>query len=666
MTVEEMIINMAGATVVTDEEWDAIKRNSAFMLPDSPAEHGMRAGTVKQLFWRAIVGKSKSDACTSVRDVIARLISELNHNTEAAQALFEKLLERIEQGDAALREADTALGERIDGEATARTEADTALGERIDGEATARTEADRALGERIYAEQKAREEADTALEGEISALRPCVETLMDLLENDKKVTVDTIREVLAAFENAPNGTNIANEFTALREKDAVLEGEISALREKDAVLEGEISALREKDDELDSAISALQGSVLQCGDEVGRTAEEIAVLAARADIGEKKLANLEARISPEEFIVRSGAYYTADVPAAALPYASVDRIGTVMTSENLFVTLDAITDTGDKYEDGFEDGSYRVKVSHDANDPTVMTLEFGYVQTVSCSVTLGKILLPAGTYTVSGAPGGNEDEGYIKLKLIGTATFVDAGNSVTFSIGADEELTAVLAFENYDCVSGSRRDIRIMLVEGSERASHVMRGYYNQLVKIAEVVSTDREGAVLDTLPIPVEVQALFRMAGDEVDLENRLFKSYLVSLTLPNIGWSKSTSYIQNNFNTSKLPKFDTDRKKEAVLEGYTYDDQLSEDRTWYVVSSNGFRLRDARFATAEAFVAHLEENPLTITYVSQTAYETDISELVSADNFIRVAGGGKLTFVNGGALAVPVIVTYQQEVTE
>ena len=59
-----------------------------------------------------------------------------------------------------------------------------------------------------------------------------------------------------------------------------------------------------------------------------------------------------------------------------------------------------------------------------------------------------------------------------------------------------------------------------------------------------------------------------------------------------------------------------------------------------------------------------YLASNPLYAFYPSATPEVTDISDLITSDNFIEVDGGGTLTFENEYGYDVPSEVEYQVEV--
>ena len=75
---------------------------------------------------------------------------------------------------------------------------------------------------------------------------------------------------------------------------------------------------------------------------------------------------------------------------------------------------------------------------------------------------------------------------------------------------------------------------------------------------------------------------------------------------------------------------------------------------------------VKDSRFTTAEEFKAFLVEqstkgNPLEIAYELAEPVITDISDLLSDDNLIRVEGAGTVTMVNEHRYDVPSEITYQ-----
>ena len=684
------IEGIGGVSTVSAEEQDAIKRNTAYALPDSPVAYGMRAATVKPAFWRGIVGESNSAIA-----FLNRLATETNGNFEVVRAvlltlvgLCESMNQRGDEQGKMLDEQGKTLGGRLDAEEGERKAADTALGGRLDAEKKARESLDgrvvllEQIGDVVADERRGYMTAEQA--GQLA-------NLVAMWEEDHDTMINTVAEVLAAFENAPEGTNVASVLAELR---GLISTEQKARESADTELGERISAENEARGNAEVALGELIGSEKTAresadaalggsldAEEVERKAADTA-LGGRLDAeqaarrqaevrishGEKRLENLEARLDPEDFVTDDTTTYQKTVPATALPYASVSKIGTAYTPENLFVTLNAITDISEKvYGDDF--GS--IRISHDENDPSIMYVN-KTLDLCDCTITLGSIRLPTGTYTMSGALGGNDDDGYVSLRLDGVENFEDMGSGVTFdwTHGADEELTLSLKFDIRSVEYRFAEPIKIMLVAGSGRCPHIPKGTYNQYVKVTKVVSEDSSGDVIDTFDIPEDVQAMFNCDGDEVDFDARVLKSYMFTAVLPTSGWTKSTAYFSLKLKTAGFPNHNTNKAEQSTLSGgYKYEKNSSEDMTWWLVNSMSthyLRVKDSRFATLDEFTAYLESNPLTVVYVASKQVEMDISALLPLDNLIRVGGGGTLTFVNECGMPAPSTITYQQEVSE
>ncbi|MBQ3063988.1 MAG: hypothetical protein IJC99_04220 [Clostridia bacterium] len=688
--LKEKIADIVGVEPVSADEQAGIRRNTAYALPDSPVSHGMRASQVRPAFWRGIVGEKDGDGYNVVF-FLNRLAAALNTDLETLRAVLTAIVERCETDYGML--ADFVAAE--EGE---RKAADTALGGRLDAEQRARE----SLDERVALLEKIGDVVVDGASGYMTGEQAWqLAQLVAMWEEDPDTMINTVAEVLAAFESAPEGVNVVNALaskvaraTAPSECENSV-GQLYAVDLElsdvmvDACVAAEPNSVLFRDDEgrakmadpvddldivnkktMENADRALGGRL--DAEQAARRQAEV-----RISHGEKRLENLEARLDPEDFVTDDTTTYQKTVPATALPYASVSKIGTAFTPENLFVTFNAITDTESKYEDSFYDGFHEdtgsyASVSHDAADPTIMRISCPH--TNNCRITLGKIRLPAGTYTMSGAPGGNEEEGYVSIRLAGVETFEDKGTGVTFdwAHGVEEELALSVEIDISSGSYWSGRDevCKIMLVAGSEQAPHVPKGTYNQYVKVTKVVSKDSSGSVIDTFEIPESVQSMFTCDGDEVDFDARVLRSYVVTAVLPTSGWTKSTSYFSLKLKTAGLPNHNTNKAEQSTLTGgYEYEKNSSRDMTWWLVNSlstHYLRVKDSRFATLDEFTAYLESNPLTVVYMASKQQEMDISALLPLDNLIRVGGGGTLTFVNECGMPIPSTITYQQEVSE
>ena len=84
---------------ISEEEKGALRRQTAAVLPDSPAAAGMPASAVKPAFWRGFVGDKYSLVA-----FFNRMAREMNVTIDEIEELFVAVVERIEGNEAALDE----------------------------------------------------------------------------------------------------------------------------------------------------------------------------------------------------------------------------------------------------------------------------------------------------------------------------------------------------------------------------------------------------------------------------------------------------------------------------------------------------------------------------------------------------------------------------------
>lgn len=98
---------------ISAEERAAIKRQTAWALPNSPAGRGMTAADVKPYFYEGLVGDKGSLA-----DYVNRLAVEVNRNLTTIRALLQQAGEHTEDKNAHKDVLDERLGdieEALDG-----------------------------------------------------------------------------------------------------------------------------------------------------------------------------------------------------------------------------------------------------------------------------------------------------------------------------------------------------------------------------------------------------------------------------------------------------------------------------------------------------------------------------------------------------------------------
>ena len=249
LTAEELqgkIGSIERVPPVSAEEQGAVRRNTAFALPNSPVSHGLRAEDVKKFFWRGLVGESEADADNAVY-FLNRLAEKMNVDIDVLREVLAQIVTTVfeEKGKLATLTSDVKeLGSDALSEIQTRAAEDAALGKRIDNEEAARKAADAALDGRTGALEKI---GDASCENR-GYMTPAqvqeLATLAALLQSDDaNTTIDTIAEVLKAFENVPEGTNVANMFVELR---GLIQSEAEARESADAALDERVAALEKE------------------------------------------------------------------------------------------------------------------------------------------------------------------------------------------------------------------------------------------------------------------------------------------------------------------------------------------------------------------------------------------------------------------------------------
>lgn len=187
-------------TEISKEEVDALKRASAYSLPDSPADHGLRAARVKPAFYQFL-----TDGKYSLVALLQRIIEEANKalislqgevgtkaNEESVSAALglKANAEDVEKGFADVEEE---LGSKAN---------ETYVNEQLELKANATYDAISALLGIATAERAGAMSAEQAQQ---------LSVLVDVMENEgaKEGFVSTIHEALKVLESVSEGANIA-------------------------------------------------------------------------------------------------------------------------------------------------------------------------------------------------------------------------------------------------------------------------------------------------------------------------------------------------------------------------------------------------------------------------------------------------------------------------
>lgn len=772
--LKQKIEAIGGVTPVSAEEKEAIKRNTAYALPNSPAEHGMPADAVKLAFWRGIVGDSNS-AIASLNRIASECVS-----LKSLRAFLVSLVEAIENN---LSKLETDLEGQISSKLGKNLEADPfeslygvdsdgtpvmyRFSEDADGGTLAMRQSNGVLAVGDTYDDWSDDNAVNmrSLKCFIEALPDAVadeqrgfmtaeqagqlHNLCKLFEMDEDNLINTIQEVLDAFASCPEGMDVAK----------VLAGKLSTAHANDehahaalfSLFDEKISAEETERKEKDESLRSYADDKI-VGEKTERVAADSALSKRLDSIPDasttkrgymtptqvKLLKNIVALHGAEDFLTDDAVAYRKVIPVKALPYATLGKIGgnVKIRSSNMLAKYG-------RFRVGVFDGNYAT-ISVDETDPTLITVTAAPPTEydpnddpprASASAEFCVMTLPEGTYTLHGVP----SEYGIAVSVNGADTFVcDSGEMTFYHSYAHEELMFRVACDATKSFSVS---FKIELNEGDTAyattttcvtapVTEVVSGNSNlfdidnpRLVGITTGTITANSPVISDGLIYSGGVHGGSRGAGLLVDVKNidtiyisfnyaydssvNRYAAMLVDFfneidddiynpeREDSFAFSNAEGYVSRAVDVSgydfvslmfcstvrygiaitdlMVSVEDVPYEPYGVLDTYTIPAEIRALKGYG--EGNPYNPAEVNYIDIEArkFVAYgyMDEPdadyPDVKVWVPYDApVETDISAYLPEDNFIRVARGGTLTFVNEHEVAVPSTVTYQQEVGE
>lgn len=228
----------------------------------------------------------------------------------------------------------------------------------------------------------------------------------------------------------------------------------------------------------------------------------VAVLEAEVSKQDKRITNLEQNITPNPFVTDSSMAYQKDVPAGALPYAALERVGGMThKSENLILYpyyYSSRTAAGITYEVD-ADGVITINGTATANSIFVIAQNQPF---------------SAGSYFLSGCPKNGSTSTfavYAVIKDSGAYKF-DTGNGVAITLAQDTEVT--ISFIVYSGTTMTNAKVYPMLNLGSAALPFepYLEGMHHTSVKALEIEGanlarmTNGTHSVLDTRAV-VEIE---------------------------------------------------------------------------------------------------------------------------------------------------------------
>lgn len=391
------------------------------------------------------------------------------------------------------------------------------------------------------------------------------------------------------------------------------------------------------------------------------------------NLHEKRITNLEKKLSPEYFATDADTKHEKVVPSNACPFALINKVGGMTYRDEETQTLrdtkvtELVSEGANLIPYPFNTNAIENGVTFKDNGDGTVTLN-GKSNGTNNNVfylhkTQSPITIKAGTYS---------NGGDIHLTLFDNVN----GKYYSFEMGKslvlDKDVTGGLY-------------IQISRADTTEYKKFVVHPTINRGANPAPY-KPYRADAV-DTFPISAQLRSYLEQHGygrgvegyeGYIDLDNKVFippqshrvvldgtENWILASTASSTGGLKRmqftlpyTSVFESNYKT--VP---------SICNLYNVG---SGDDTWNGVVcasiTNGERLHifDANYQTIETWKAHLAElyangNPLIIEYATASVPEPiDISAYLTDDNFIEVEGGGVIRAVNDYNRDAPTEITY------
>lgn len=379
------------------------------------------------------------------------------------------------------------------------------------------------------------------------------------------------------------------------------------------------------------------------------------------DAGLKDLPSAILNIPPDfalSFIEDDGVAYQKTAPENSLPYAQIKKIGGMTyKSKNRFDANKAIK----------SNGSFTVSNGEIVWTPVGDGDFFAFGYWLDCE--------PNTNYTVALSSASIRAVYIYTDTFYGNIIFYDflTGGELTFNSGEHKRL--LLAFYSLGSNRiGTSETISEIVIEKGTTA--VYEPFFEGLRNAAvEEVKSEGADGTLDTFAISQAVQSIGGYGiGVNADCYNyadfnaRTFVKKVGGVDLGTLDFSVHSSNENRIVFTARIENIknhDNAATPATILaDGYR---TVSQDQTWVPGDIAQSSIEDAYkyIRVVEKADVTLEEfkslvNGRMLYYALETPEVTDISSILQSDNFIKVEGGGTLTFENEHGYAVPSTVKY------
>lgn len=535
--------------------------------------------------------------------------------------------------------------------ASAKNAAESAAANAIRSESNAKASEDNAKASETNAkasEESAKASADNAAESastaHVAGYNAAAEAISDL-----KISWNEEKEsAIAAIESAKQEMIDAVEAEIEDEREAMLEAIERAAEIVQTTGDSETAVMSQKAvtaemGSMNERISQNEGATTQTNERVSLNGERIASIDQglvatnnRVSRNSKRITNIEQGLVPDPFETDDSVAYMKGVPANALPYAEIQKVGGMTVKDETTGTLKSAPVT-----EVVSVGANLIPFSYKGLSTTDNGLSF--VANNDGSITVKGTATAATTIALCNLPKLENGDYYLSGAKDGVSMFVQLkkGNAWVDELWVGNKAFA-LDYINYDTVifmlyvaNGVTVDTTIypMLNKGLEEFP--FRPYTENTFLISESVRAIGgygDGVSADCY--------------NYIDLESKKFVKRVDKVDLGTLPWyyaSGSYSYVEARYKPNANVVCAVPSRF-----GRIYIDGEGTMVATYVANS---------FATSAEVKAAL--SGVMLCYELATPESSDISDLI--DNFIEVEPNGTLTFENEHHIDVPSTVVYQ-----
>lgn len=348
----------------------------------------------------------------------------------------------------------------------------------------------------------------------------------------------------------------------------------------------------------------------------------------------KRITNLEKGLADDNFMIDDAVAYAKDVPANALPFAAVNEIGGMTYKDGDTLRSAKVTDVKSVGANLWAFGDivsteYAHNVEHyfrslAPNKQYVLTWEYssnGTKDTQNCMV----VYTEAGSITIA------------------------SGFAFTITEAQLNTFQGAFAYFGSDMTSGSMTNI--MLNKGSSALHY--KPYQKHTLPIPEAVRPANG----------INAEAHDYIEWDESGAVKAHKKCGEILVDGVNTKITFGGTFNGLFYGMAQATK----AKGNGAIVCDKFKSQNNAEMGAAYITADGFLTffaKDASIQSAADFNAWFASNPTTVIYELETPEITDITDKITADNFLYVEGGGTITFENENGIGVPSTIEYQLEV--